>query len=47
MTHETLRSAIDDGIKRANEHGAAVVRLEGSYSVDETIAISSHQATKV
>ena len=41
-----LTELLGEGIKRANERGAAVVRLEGPYSVDETISISSHQATE-
>ena len=42
----SLTELIGEGIKRANEHGAAVVRLEGMFEVDETISISSHQATE-
>ncbi|MEL6110597.1 MAG: hypothetical protein AAFU85_31715, partial [Planctomycetota bacterium] len=42
----SLTELIGEGIKRANEHGAAVVRLEGTFEIDETISISSHQATE-
>ncbi|MEO1528524.1 MAG: hypothetical protein AAFX06_24145 [Planctomycetota bacterium] len=42
----TLGDLIAEGVSRANKHGAAVVRLEGTFEVPETIAISSHQATE-